>query len=161
MASTPTVASPALLGWARRSAGLSQSEAAKKASVSEERLASWEDLDGDARPTLRQLRLLANAYKRPIAVFFLPEPPRDFQPLRDFRRLPDEPESSESASLRFEVRRAELRREVALELIDALEEEQVEFNGDGESTDKPPDEVATRLRDRLGVSLEGPWDGKT
>jgi IrrE N-terminal-like domain len=61
--------------------------AAKAAHVTVERLKAWEsDKDEDA-PTLGQLRDLAAKYHFPLAVFYLPEPPKDFLPLRDFRRL--------------------------------------------------------------------------
>ncbi len=81
---------PELLVWARTSAGLSLDQAAKKVQVGPGRLESWESGKGrpTVRPTVKQLRKLGNAYKRPIAVFYLPEPPKDFQPMKDFRRLP-------------------------------------------------------------------------
>jgi transcriptional regulator with XRE-family HTH domain len=47
-------------------------------------LKEWED--GTSQPTIRQAQILAKAYKRPFALFFLPEVPRDFQPLQDFRK---------------------------------------------------------------------------
>jgi len=58
--------------------------AAAKVSVQPERLAQWEA--GTAQPTIRQAETLAKAYKRPFALFFLPQPPHDFMPLQDFRR---------------------------------------------------------------------------
>ena len=59
----------------------------------------------------------------PLAVFYLPEPPQDFAPLRDFRRLPDEPEKAPSlAHLAYHIRTAYERRELALELSGDLGE---------------------------------------
>lgn len=60
--------------------------AAAKVKVSPARLEAWEDPDSKDRPTIRQAEALAHAYRRPFAVFFLPDIPRDFQPLQDFRR---------------------------------------------------------------------------
>ena len=57
--------------------------AAAKVSVSVDRLKEWEE--GTNQPTIRQAQTLAKAYKRPFALFFLPEIPRDFQPLQDYR----------------------------------------------------------------------------
>jgi DNA-binding transcriptional regulator YiaG len=58
MARTPdALVSPELLVWARETLGLSVDDAAKKAAVRAERLASWED--GTDRPTIAQLRKLA------------------------------------------------------------------------------------------------------
>ena len=110
-----------LLIWTRKSAHLTVKEAAKKVHVKEERLQSWEA--GEKRPTIRQLRELGRVYKRPIAVFYLPEPPKNFTPLRDFRRFADTKAGILSPKLQFETRRAQDRREIALELYQDLDYE--------------------------------------
>lgn len=75
---------PNVLRWARESARMTEKIAAAKVSVSIEKLNEWED--GTTQPTIRQAQILAKAYKRPFALFFLPEIPRDFQTLQDFRK---------------------------------------------------------------------------
>ncbi len=75
---------PAVLKWARESARMTEEIAAAKVAVSADKLKEWEA--GISEPTIRQAQTLAKAYKRPFALFFLPEIPRDFQPLQDFRR---------------------------------------------------------------------------
>lgn len=75
---------PNVLKWARESARMLPEEAAKKVPVSVEKLLSWEA--GTVQPTIKQAEALAKAYRRPFALFFLPEVPRDFMPLQDFRR---------------------------------------------------------------------------
>lgn len=75
---------PRILSWARESARFTVEDAAKKVPVSPDRLTEWEQ--GKERPTIRQAEILAKAYRRPFALFFLPDIPRDFQPLTDFRR---------------------------------------------------------------------------
>lgn len=140
-----------LLQWARNSAGLSIEGAARKASVPPERLESWEE--GESRPTISQLRKLGRAYKRPIAVFFLPEPPRDFDALRDFRRFPEGAGLGLSPELRFEIRRANERRDIALDLYEATESEPPEFTG-AASLEEKPEEVAQGIRAQLGVEYE-------
>lgn len=75
---------PKVLKWARESARLTPEAAAAKAGVTSEKLLSWEE--GLDQPTIRQAEALAKAYRRPFAVMFLPEIPRDFQTLQDFRR---------------------------------------------------------------------------
>jgi Zn-dependent peptidase ImmA (M78 family)/DNA-binding XRE family transcriptional regulator len=74
---------PSVLKWARESAGMSEEVAAAKVSVPVARIKEWEV--GASQPTIHQARKLAKAFKRPFAVLFLPEIPRDFQPLQDFR----------------------------------------------------------------------------
>lgn len=80
---------PQVLKWARESARMTLETAASKVSVSEERLNEWEE--GISQPTVRQAEVLAKAYRRPFALFFLPEIPRDFQPLQDFRKKDSKP----------------------------------------------------------------------
>ena len=75
---------PNILRWARESARMTEEIAAAKASVSIDKLKDWEA--GTKYPTIKQAQALAKAYKRPFAIFFLPEIPRDFQPLQDFRK---------------------------------------------------------------------------
>lgn len=74
---------PKILKWARESAMMKLEEAAKKVSVPPSKLNEWEE--GTSQPTFHQAETLAKAYRRPFALFFLPEVPHDFQPLQDFR----------------------------------------------------------------------------
>ncbi len=142
---------PELLIWARQSAGYDLSEAARKAHVKPEKLVKWEQ--GEARPTIRQLRELGRIYKRPLAVFYLPEPPQDFQPLRDYRRLPSGVVVEASPALRFEIRRAHDRRETALQLYEDLGEIPPPF-AFSVSLGDDPEYAAGLLRDLLGITYE-------
>ena len=63
--------------WARESAKMTEEIAASKVAVSVEKFYEWET--GDSFPTIRQAQNLAKAYKRPFALFFLPDIPNDFQ----------------------------------------------------------------------------------
>jgi len=105
---------PALLVWARTTAGYELPDAADKLGIDREKLAGWEA--GADQPSIAQLRKLAAQYKRPLAVLYLPEPPINFQAMHDFRRLPDIGPRRFSPSLTLEVRRAQERRELAIEL---------------------------------------------
>ena len=59
-----------------------------------------ENVCEDLTPAVR-LRLLGALYKRPLGVFFLPKPPKDFAALKDFRRLPGEVAGVLSPALKF------------------------------------------------------------
>ena len=119
---------------------------------------AWEKR-GPYRPTLGQLRKISGMYRRPLALFYLPAPPRSFQPMHDFRRLPGA-DPTESPALRLEIRRAWERRDIALELLADLDEEPahvpivVTLNDNVEET-------ATRVRNWLGVSpdQQKAWGG--
>jgi len=75
---------PAVLKWARTTAKMTLEEASLKVSVKAERIEQWEE--GLSYPTIKQAQKLAKSYRRPFAVFFLPDIPSDFQPLTDFRK---------------------------------------------------------------------------
>lgn len=151
MARTPdALIKPDLLIWARQSAGYGLDAAAVKLRISEERLRSWES--GETRPTIAQLRAAARVYKRPLAIFYLSEPPRDFQPLRDYRRLPDAELGQLSPALLAFIRRAHALREADLELRE-LADEPV---GPAPTLTGPtadPESYGTAARALLGVSL--------
>jgi len=79
---------PALLVWARESINMDLDEAAEKIGVKAERLREWES--GRRHPTVNQARAMSQVYRRPLAAFFLPQPPSSlgFAVPHDFRRLP-------------------------------------------------------------------------
>lgn len=116
MASIPALVEVAVLRWARETAGLSEVAASRKLRLPDDRVAAWEA--GTAAPTIAQLRKAAEVYRRSLGVFFLAEPPADFDTLRDFRRLADSTAGAWSPALHGEYRRAHAQREYALELAE-------------------------------------------
>jgi Zn-dependent peptidase ImmA (M78 family)/transcriptional regulator with XRE-family HTH domain len=79
---------PDVLRWARESIGLSVSDAATMMERSEDEISDWEL--GKRVPTYAQLEKLAyQVYKRPLAVFYLPERPNETSPATEFRTLPE------------------------------------------------------------------------
>lgn len=147
---------PALLVWARESAGLSIEAAAKKVDIISERLSAWES--GHQRPTFAQLRKLAEIYKRPLASFYLQEPPSRFQAMHDFRRVADYGGTPPSPELTLEIRKAHDRREWALGLFRDIETEPPAVTEIVTLQDSPED-AAARARKLLGVStrLQAGW----
>lgn len=145
MATTPPApATPAVLTWAREDAGYTIAEAAKKISVKAERVMEWEA--GSRKPTIAQLRNLAHAYRRPVAAFFLAEPPATGGPgVPDFRSAGS---GRPSPRLTLEIRRAAERREVYMGLHPDLPRFQP-LPGDADL--RRVDE--TEIRARLGVSI--------
>jgi len=135
-----------LLEWARKASGLPLDAAAKKLSVDSSRLASWEA--GASNPTVAQLRQMAELYKRPLAIFYLPEPP-----LRDYRQIPEARLGRLSPRLLTSIRRAHAVREAALELREQAElpvapAPSVAVRG------QDPEDLGAAARELLGVSLE-------
>lgn len=143
---------PAVLAWGRKSAALSLAEAARKVGVAEARLKAWEA--GTDAPTLPQLRKLAAAYKRPLAVFFLPNPPNElgFSALRDFRRLRPDQRQTFSPEVAYEIRAAQERGTVASGILEDLGSAPPAFDLTARVTDDPKT-LARRVRDTLGITL--------
>lgn len=103
-----------VLVWAREQRGLSTVEAAKRLSILEATLLAIGA--GDRQPTLAQLRHMAEAYKRPLIVLLLEEPPRTFQAMRDFRSIDGVPPGTFSPRLHDELKRAVGQQDVYLKL---------------------------------------------
>jgi Zn-dependent peptidase ImmA (M78 family)/transcriptional regulator with XRE-family HTH domain len=78
---------PETLIWARESANILVEDVALKMKRPLSVINEWEN--GISSPTYVQLEKLAyEIYKRPIAVFFFPEPPQEIDPKSSFRTLP-------------------------------------------------------------------------
>lgn len=154
MPNTAVGINPALLRWARSQAALSLEEVAGRLHKDSADIERWED--GETAPTYVQLERLAyEVYKRPIAVFFLPEPPVDLDPQNEFRTLPEEQIRSLSAQVRLAIREG-LARRLSLEELCAgrnptespIFREFVVAPGDD------PAPAALTAREILGIDLE-------
>lgn len=123
---------PNVLQWARESARMSEEVAAAKVSVSVERLKEWEE--GKDQPTIHQAQTLAKAYKRPFALFFLPDIPLDFQPLQDFRSTGSK---SLTTSSIFIIREVQQKQVWISDVNKENNEEKLPFVGRFSTNDNP------------------------
>src|SRR6266581_3548981 len=80
---TTVTVSPEVLVWAREQVALTQVDAAESIGVPPERLQRFER--GVEDPTLSALDSMARVYKRPLAFFFLRQPPEGTELPSDFR----------------------------------------------------------------------------
>ena len=121
--SVKALITPEVLKWAReRRIKLEIDYAAKKLKADPERLEAWEN--GTEQPTFAQLKKIAKLYKTHISIFYLPEPPTDFQPLTDYRVLPEHLAIDEEQIYRLNANIVEAyeRREMLIELYELLEQ---------------------------------------
>jgi len=94
-----------ILKWAREKAGYSLEDIALSFDKEVFVIRQWES--GEAFPTYNQLERLAYTfYKRPIALFFFPEPPEEADPQQSFRTLPDFEINNLSPDTRNKIREA-------------------------------------------------------
>ena len=84
--SEPIPVNPDMLRWARETAGLNVDDVVRKMKrkrVTAETVLSWEN--GEGSPSYPQLERIAyEIYKRPLALFFFPEPPQEETPKQSF-----------------------------------------------------------------------------
>ena len=121
--SVKALITPEVLKWVReRRIRLEIDYAAKKIKVDPKRLEAWEA--GTEQPTFTQLKKIAKLYKTHISIFYLPAPPTDFQPLTDYRVLPEQRAMDEEQIYRLNANIVEAfeRRETLIELYELLEE---------------------------------------
>ncbi|MCG8510767.1 MAG: XRE family transcriptional regulator [Rhodospirillales bacterium] len=142
---------PSVMKWARESAKLDVATAAKKIGRSEDEIEQWER--GDAMPSFAQARKASEVYKRSLAVFYLPEPPTEFDTLRDFRQLPQGASREWSPELALLIRQVQARQEWLREY--SIEEgiDPVPFIGSA-TLQTPVADLAKSIRDGLELPLE-------
>ncbi len=141
---------PAVLRWARESAGFTLNEVGEKTGKSAQLLAAWES--GARRPKWTVLSRLAEIYKRPVTALLLPAPPEENPPPADFRTLPDA-KGAFSPSTRFAIRTARWLVARANELQEQLETG-ADFRSPPFGASDDPEQVAGEFRARLNVSIE-------
>ena len=94
---------PTVLRWARERSGMSVQDVAGKFKKQVDNIERWES--GEASPTYVQLERLAyELYKRPLAIFFFPEPPDEPSPQQAFRTLPEAEADSLWPDTRYAIR---------------------------------------------------------
>ncbi len=142
---------PALLTWARTTAGYSVEDIARHMGKPPEVIEAWER--ADAAPTYRQLQQFAHRVRRSVASLYLPEPPPEPPPPPDFRLLPGRERGgfAPQALLAFRELRVNLAnlRGVLRALGDDLTLAVPRWRDFSEVA-----RHASELRDLLGVSVE-------
>ena len=146
--SVKALITPEVLKWAReKRIRLKIEYAAKKLKVEPERLEAWEN--GTEQPTFAQLKKIAKLYKTHISIFYLPEPPTDFQPLTDYRVLPEQIAIDEEQIYRLNANIVEVydRREMLIELYELLEQPtpEIMLNVEGSTDQKRAAEKITEF----------------
>lgn len=143
----------AVMRWLRESAGWTSAEAGKRLGLREETYLNLES--GGKTPTLRQIELLAKAFRRPVAAFLLPAPPEEPQLPQDFRLIPPSGKKKEfSRKLRRVFRRARWLQNLSRELMTNLS-----FSIEPTSLQKRrlsdnPATIAASEREASGITLE-------
>lgn len=142
-----------VLRWARETQGYSLEDVALHLKRDVGEIAAWEF--DDATPTYAQLETLAyTLYKRPLAVFFLPAPPREMKVKQEFRTLPDFELDQLATDTRYQLRLAHAHQISLRELNDGVNSaahkifKDIRLSGRSDIF-----EAATAVREYLGFSV--------
>ncbi len=145
---------PSVIRWARESMGMSVEDVAHKLKRPLEEVLAWETDDG-ASPTYAQLENLAyKVFKRPLAIFFLPAPPSEIPPAREFRTLPDADLQTLHADTYVQVRKAHAYQITLREVFEGANPS-VKQIAQGVPLDmhQPVEAQARAVREALGIAL--------
>jgi Zn-dependent peptidase ImmA (M78 family)/transcriptional regulator with XRE-family HTH domain len=142
---------PSILKWARDTIGYEIPPVADHLDVDVQTLINWEL--GDEKPKMGQLKKMARFYKRPVAVFFLPEIPTEPALPKDFRTIVGEGTLPLSPKLRLIIRKAQRIQTITNELEDHQHNNKLnEIPTIAISDD--PERVGETIREKLNVSFK-------
>ncbi|GAB18713.1 hypothetical protein GOEFS_062_00220 [Gordonia effusa NBRC 100432] len=137
---------PSLLEWAVERAGWDDETTARRAP----KLAAW--LNGDARPTLKQLEEFAQKTHAPFGLLFLPEPPNEPVPIPDMRTIGNAAVPRPSVDLLDSIYICQTRQDWYREYARDHGAPELEFVGSS-TTDTPSVVAAQGIRGALGFDL--------
>jgi Zn-dependent peptidase ImmA (M78 family) len=145
---------PSVMQWARESIGLSIDDVALNLKRPLSEIEAWEA--GTEAPTYAQLEKLAyTLYKRPLAVFFLPEPPEELAPRKEFRTLPESDLQTLSPDTHLHIRRAHAFQISLAELFSGRNPAAKLISRELQlAPDKSLSEQAQKVREFLAITIE-------
>lgn len=145
---------PKVLRWARARSGYSVEDIADKLKRDPAEVRAWEA--GNAAPTYAQLEKLAyDLYKRPLALFFLPEPPQEADVKQEFRTLPNSELDQLLPNTRYLLRLGQAFQLSLKELTEGMNPSSHKIFKDIKLTDAAQiPSVAQRVREYLAIDID-------
>lgn len=147
---------PAILTWARETAGLSLDEAAERIGLStSQQTSASEKLEalerGDKKPTRTQLIRMASIYRRPLTAFYMSDRPRPGDRGEDFRTLAGPVSKQEAALLDALLRDIRARQDMVRSILEDEDDvRRLDFVG-SLAVDNRITDVAEHIRGALGI----------
>jgi Zn-dependent peptidase ImmA (M78 family)/transcriptional regulator with XRE-family HTH domain len=154
MAEQVVAVQPKVLRWARSRAGYSVEDIAKQLKRDPAEIRAWET--GESAPTYAQLEKLAyDLYKRPLALFFLPEPPQEVDVKQEFRTLPNAEIDQLLPNTRYLLRLGQAFQLSLKELTEGMNPSDHKIFKDIKLTDAAHiPAVAQRVREYLAIDID-------
>jgi Zn-dependent peptidase ImmA (M78 family)/DNA-binding XRE family transcriptional regulator len=148
-----------MLVWARKRVNATPEQIARRVGTSLEIVQQWEA--GEKRPTIKQLRTVADYLERPVAHFYLEEPPEEPTPRVEMRRVFGGTDATDSFDFAREVQRCMRRRQITLDLFERLGEVPPSLPESFHTSDDPEDVARTVRSNLLAVDVDEQvrWEG--
>ena len=143
---------PDIVRWARERSGYTLEDVATSLNKDVETISDWES--GEQAPTYVQLEKLADKYKRPVAMFFFPEPPHETDFVGQLALRISEIEQLDPG-IRILLRQARARQLSLMELnMEANPAETKIFRDLHAQLGDSPTELAQQTRAYLDISVD-------
>ena len=138
-----------LLDWAIARSGKSVEDLSRNKTI--RNIRKW--LNGESRPTLRQLETFSTATFTPLGYLLLSDPPDEPMPIPYFRTLGNTPAFRPSPNLSDTIQIIEQRQDWMRDHLVAGGGRPLHFVGSAKQTD-PPVDIARDMRQKLGMTDE-------
>ncbi len=142
---------PDLLRWARERASLSEEDLARRVHLKPERVSDWE---ATGRISFPHLERLADKTHTPMGYLFLPAPPDEKLPIRDFRTIESKAVRRPSPDLLETIYACQQRQSWFRDYLVAEGEAPLPFVGSASLGDDP---VVLASRMRAAVRIADDW----
>jgi Zn-dependent peptidase ImmA (M78 family)/DNA-binding XRE family transcriptional regulator len=149
--------SPEVFCWLQESSGWTAEEVAKRLKTSVEAIRAIGR--GERQPSLRQLKELSKAYRRPLASFFLSEPLFEPPLPKDYRMLPERKDVFDKKTL-YAIRKARYLQKIIKELSVNIKNS-TNPTVERVSPDDDPENLAYKYRELFNLSEERQIQFKT
>lgn len=140
-----------ILQWARKTIGLTIDEVAGKINKEPETIREWES--GKSKPTISTLKKLSALYKRSLAVFFMPAPPKEPSMPPDLRTLPLNERRDFSKDTILGIRKARRVQNLYAEIAENLGRNIPQLIPKGD-INKDPEQLVMKVRNILNAPIE-------
>ena len=157
------ITTPSVLKWARKTSGYTENEVIERLNEKRVSISTFQQWElGKEQPSYSQLKKLAKFYKRPIAVFFFPQPPQEESPQEKLRAVPERYTKSLTPKMIQLVKKAQIRQINLYEMYgDLLPSDFQNFTSStGNINASGIKALAAQVREALGVSLEEQFQWK-
>lgn len=141
---------PSVVRWAISESGYTPDELDNEIGLPAGTVREW--ARGDDRPSWTQLQDLAGVLKRPIATFFLPEPPVASAPVPSFRTSANSKRKKASPVELRAVREARRLQRVLSWLNEQIDDRRIDLPK--RHISKSPENVAAEIRTHLNISAD-------